>query len=656
MSLFKDSSLSDFKPHKIIGYGKFSTVISAYYNNNNSNNKEKSLLVAIKIITKIHKNKKLNNLLPISSSSTNYDTEINIIKKISVYNHPNLLNYFIIFNTNLTIYIIQEFSKIGELNPSNFKYLSVENSINSNFNIEISIINKLIDMLSAINFLHSLNIIHRDIKPSNFLVFENGLVKLTDFDTCYYLTNDLNNDKLQLYSKLIGTPLFLPPELLTHSTTNKSPVSQNQPIINKKSKFPLSKEPFIKLFNRKPSNSNNHNNIDHTFNPFMLDLWSLGVTLHYLFYSNYPFYADNEFTLLHKIATATPETPDLNNLSFKINPNFKLIKIINNLLIKSPINRWSINDILNDLNDGNNKSNYKLNNFKSINSNNEILIKNSNNTDLLISDLSNYDDSDLSFENLLDSNTSNINNNKKNNNNNNSATQRVKFQLPIFMSPKDVRSSHLIDYNTPNNNNKEFKDDNNLAIDNDIFKRPNNSKLHEFNENNNSSSSLPLNTSKSLYYKNKSNINNRDTKFSTNNMNNNINNNLISNDDLKTANDYAIIMKKLESLPYDSNNNNNNITQTMNIAHNYNSNNNKDNRSSIHTLPANFNLKSVKGSYKGLKHSEMMNFKKFIDNNDNPKNDNSTKKLVTKPSYNALDKQLANDYKLYTMNDYLDSL
>ncbi|GAV26586.1 hypothetical protein PMKS-000040 [Pichia membranifaciens] len=110
-----------------------------------------------------------------------------------------------------------------------------------------------------------------------------------------------------------------------------------------------------------------------------------------------------------------------------------------------------------------------------------------------------------------------------------------------------------------------------------------------------------------------------------------------SSDDWKTANDYAIIMKKLEDT---------------------------DKRSSVHTLPANFNLKSVKGSGRGLKHSEMMNFKKFMKvdakvnevNTENVSTGPQHNNLSYKPSYATLDNQMANDYKVYTMDDYLDKL
>ena len=37
------------------------------------------------------------------------------------------------------------------------------------------------NILCAVNYLHSANILHRDLKPANFLITENSEVKICDF-------------------------------------------------------------------------------------------------------------------------------------------------------------------------------------------------------------------------------------------------------------------------------------------------------------------------------------------------------------------------------------------------------------------------------------------------------------------------------------------
>ena len=53
----------------------------------------------------------------------------------------------------------------------------------------------------AIEYLHSLDILHRDLKPENVIISHDGYVKLTDFGFAKYV-------KTRTYT-LCGTPEYL---------------------------------------------------------------------------------------------------------------------------------------------------------------------------------------------------------------------------------------------------------------------------------------------------------------------------------------------------------------------------------------------------------------------------------------------------------------
>ena len=139
--------------------------------------------------------------------------EIEILKSID---HPNIVKIFEYYADNCNFYIIIEFVTGGELYSELTKWKVFSER-------KAAFITK--QLLSALFYLHSLNIVHRDIKPENVMVEhkndsknvtdEEITVKLIDFGTCNYL------EAGNFLSQTMGTPYFVAPEVLNGKYNEK---------------------------------------------------------------------------------------------------------------------------------------------------------------------------------------------------------------------------------------------------------------------------------------------------------------------------------------------------------------------------------------------------------------------------------------------------
>jgi calcium-dependent protein kinase len=137
-----------------------------------------------------------------------FDNEFSILR---VLDHPNILRMVESFEDDDTLFLVTELCEGGEL---------FENIVDRGPTPEKGCATIITQILRAINYLHSNDIIHRDVKAENFFLAaddipEKTTIKLGDFGLAKnFAAGDFCSTKA-------GTPYYVAPEVLEGHYTNK---------------------------------------------------------------------------------------------------------------------------------------------------------------------------------------------------------------------------------------------------------------------------------------------------------------------------------------------------------------------------------------------------------------------------------------------------
>ena len=247
---------------KTLGKGSFGKVKLGIY----IPNKEK---VAIKIVDK-KKIKEQDDLIRIKRE----------FEMLSKFDHPNIILIVEIFETQNRYYSVMEYCEGGEL----FNYIVKKRYLSEE---EASFF--FYQLISGLEYLHSLGIVHRDLKPENLLLTQNNLLKIIDFGLSNY--HDTNLDLL--LGTPCGSPCYASPEMVS----------------------------------------------GERYDGYKIDIWSCGIILFAMLCGYLPFEGKENEILFHKILECKLNLPDYLSEEAK--------DMILKILVKDPDKRYSIEQIKN---------------------------------------------------------------------------------------------------------------------------------------------------------------------------------------------------------------------------------------------------------------------------------------------------------------------
>ena len=501
--------------------------------------------------------------------------EIDIQSRID---HPNIVKLLYVKETHLSYDLVMEYASNGSL----FHYIRKYKGLNENKTFSL-----FIQVVNAINFMHSNDLIHRDIKPENILIFENNIIKLCDFGWCVKLEGHQRGT-------FCGTTEYMSPELVNHQGYGKeidvwslgillyemihgySPFRPNKPKFNEKDVMENIKNHNL-IFGKTVSDECKRL-IYHLLDPDINKRYTVEDIYNSDFVKKYEKlhydYPNNSLIQLYNGKINKSSEQNINNAIINnINDENINFNNINNIInSNSEINKnKSINNNITYIN-----NNYQIseprNEYNNIYTNNNQKMKNIENDNIKKQVLFDYIHNGYFY-------SQNLNNDYSNNvylciNNDNSRKNN------ISNNDINIANSELNNIFNNNNNNNKIKEEENIKnyyLENEE-KHPQDKRKNR-NEIMDNNSFLRLyeenNKNNSIGISNYSNIN-----YSKEIDNNNIWNNPINDNNLSQLNNISNIQyikinqneKKIENYQSTKNNDNNSIN--YNYYYNFNNYNN----------------------------------------------------------------------------------
>jgi serine/threonine protein kinase len=122
-------------------------------------------------------------------------------------NHPNIVNLIHSFETHAHIYLVLEYCSMGDL----YEAIRVTRGPLETEHVR----DFMLQLVSAVEFMHANGLYHRDIKPENIFLMQDGSMKLGDFG--------LATRKPWCLEACVGSDRYMAPEQYDPPATGYSP-------------------------------------------------------------------------------------------------------------------------------------------------------------------------------------------------------------------------------------------------------------------------------------------------------------------------------------------------------------------------------------------------------------------------------------------------
>jgi len=223
-----------YNVHEVLGSGSFGIV-------RRCTNRKTGEELAVKTIAK----SKINDVETLKR-------EISILQEV---HHPHIIRLVDVYEDFESIHLVTELCTGGELYD---RLLEKSESEEGHFE-ENDVAVMIRDVLDAIAYCHSINVVHRDLKPENFLLAnedEDAPIKIIDFGLSRHA-----DPTFGVMESRVGTPYYVAPEVLQRHYTSKC------------------------------------------------DIWSIGVIVYILLCGFAPFAGDNDYETMYQIENYELEFP-----------------------------------------------------------------------------------------------------------------------------------------------------------------------------------------------------------------------------------------------------------------------------------------------------------------------------------------------------------